>query len=76
MTKMSMRPEGMRVEAKMDKNEEKVKKVRIVFMEGDEEFTIKVNLDFLRAIKDMAENVISKEEGYKINTDCKIPGYL
>ena len=76
MSKTSMKPEGMRMEAKMDKKEEKVKQVRIVFMKDGEEFTVKVDLDFLRAIRDAAESVISKEEEYKTSTDCRIPGYL
>ncbi len=76
MAKTSMKPEGMRVEAKMDKKEEKVKQVRIVFLKDGEEFAIKVDLDFLKALRDVAEKLISKEEGYKTDTDRKIPGYL
>jgi len=74
MSNMTIKPEGMRMEVKVKKETEEVKAVRIVFLKGEDEFTVKINPEFLKAIRDAAEAIISRTdlpEAYR-----KIPGYL
>jgi len=74
MSNMTIKPEGMRMEVKVKKETEEIKAVRMVFLEGEDEFRVKVSPEFLRVIRDAAEAIISKTE--LPEADRKIPGYL
>ena len=45
MGRRTMKPEGMRLEIKMDENEGRIKKVRVVFLKGDDELTVKMSME-------------------------------
>ena len=76
MAKNTMRPDALTLDTKVKKQTNEIKEVRIVFREGDREFTVKTDVDFLRMIRDVAAIVISRQgQGKNINEE-KIPGYM
>lgn len=46
----------------------------MVFLEGEDEIRVKMSPEFLRAIRDAAEAIISKTD--LPEADRKLPGYL
>ncbi len=74
MSNKTIKPEGMRMEVKVKKDTEEIKTVRMVFLEGEDEIRVKMSPEFLKAIRDAAEAIISKTD--LPEADRKLPGYL
>ena len=74
MTKSKMRPDAMKMDAKVNEETAEVKEVRVVFMEGKDEFSVKMDLNLLAAFRDAADAVLSTKGTIKMPQE-KIPGY-
>ena len=75
MSKNSMRPNGLRMEAKVKDETQEVEQIRVVFTKDGREFAVKMDLGMLKAFTEAAMGVLEKSEPSYKPVEKKIPGY-
>ena len=74
MKNVKIRPTGLRIEVKKDKKTKDLKGVNMILTDGDRDLTVKMDMELLGILRDVADGILHQKELDDISDGYRIAG--